>query len=225
MSLQEKLSAFKHRFESGQPPFEGVPAAAHESMRRATTALVASGAADRIPRSGIAPGFALKDADGKIVTLEESLATGPIVLAFYRGIFCPYCNLDLQELESYATAIRGTDTNILAITPQTGANSRKLIAQHHLSFPILSDPGNEVAARYGLRYSMPEHLIETYRQLGVDLAVINGENSWTLPMPARFVIDRSGRIRYAEASADYTRRPEPRELLPILEQLHSERAA
>jgi peroxiredoxin len=165
---------------------------------------------------GLAPAFELEDAHGTVVRLADLLATGPVVLSFYRGVWCPYCNLDVQALENYAARIAATGATLLAITPQTGANSRKLIATHGLSFPILSDPGNAVADQYGLRYRLPAYLVDVYKQLGVDLAVINGDDSWTLPIPARFVIDRRGLIRYAEAHPDYTQRPEPGDLLPVL---------
>ena len=224
MSLQEKLSAFKTQFQSGEPPFDKVPAAVHEVLQRATDALIASGAAQRVPRAGAAPGFELKDAEGATVRLADLLEKGPAVLSFYRGVWCPYCNLDLQELELNAPALRATGATLVAITPQTASNSRRSIAQHKLTFPILSDPGNAVAERYGLRYRLPDFLIDLYRQLGVDLTVFNGDGSWTLPIPARFVVDREGRIRYAEADPDYTHRPEPADLLPILEQLARERA-
>ncbi|HSN21555.1 MAG TPA: peroxiredoxin-like family protein [Usitatibacter sp.] len=219
MSLQEKLSAFKAQFQSGRPPFDAVPPAAHEIMQRATDALVASGAVQRVPRAGPAPGFELQDANGATVRLADLLAHGPVVLSFYRGVWCPYCNLDIQELELNAGAIRAAGGTLVAITPQTPVNSRKSIAQHKLSYPILSDPGNAVAEKYGLRYRLPDTLIDLYRKLGVDLSAFNGDSSWTLPIPARFVIDTAGEIRYAEADPDYTRRPEPSELLPVLEAL------
>jgi peroxiredoxin len=221
MSLQEKLSAFKARFQSGQPPFERVPSGVHDIMKRATDELVASGAAARVRKSGPAPAFELKDADGQTVRLADLLAKGPAVLSFYRGVWCPYCNIDLQELEHHADRIRATGAALIAITPQTAANSRKLIAQHKLTFPILSDPGNVVADRYGLRFRLPDYLVDLYKQLGVDLPAFNADSSWTLPMPARFVIDRQGQIRHAEADPDYTRRPEPEGLLPVLQRLNS----
>lgn len=225
MSLQEKLSAFKAQFQSGKPPFEGVPAGVHGIMKRATDELIASGAANRVRRTGQAPAFDLKGADGVSTSLAGLLAKGPAVLSFYRGVWCPYCNLDLKELELYAAQIRATGATLVTITPQTATNSRKAIADHTLSFPVLSDPGNAVADRFGLRYRMPDYLIEVYKQFGVDLPTINGDDSWTLPIPARFVVDRQGQIRYAEANPDYTQRPEPSELLPVLEGLKNTAAA
>jgi peroxiredoxin len=219
MSLEEKLAAFKARFESGEPPFEKIPPAAHATMRRAIDALIDSGAGARVPTSGPAPMFELRDSGGAIVRLAELLLRGPAVLSFYRGLWCPYCNLDVEELELHAAKIRAAGASLLAITLQTAANNRKLIAERKLSFPVLSDPGNLVAERYGLRYRLPDDLIALYRRLGVDLVAINGDDSWTLPIPARFIVDRQGQIRYAEADPDYTRRPEPHDLLPVLQVL------
>ena len=224
MSLQAKLSAFKAQFQSGKPPFEAVPPAVHGIMQRATDELVAGGAKERVLRSGPAPGFALEDANGAMVRLADLLAQGTAVLSFYRGVWCPYCNLDLQELELSAAAIREAGATLVAVTPQTPGNSRRSIAQHKLSFPILSDPGNAVAELYGLRYRMPDYLIELYKQLGVSLPAFNADESWTLPVPARFVIDRQGQIRSAEADPDYTHRPEPTHLLPLLRDLKAKAA-
>ncbi|HVO02058.1 MAG TPA: peroxiredoxin-like family protein [Candidatus Cybelea sp.] len=224
MSLQAKLSAFKAQFQSGQPPFEAVPPAVHATMQRAVDELAASGARERVKRSGQAPDFMLEDSNGAMVRLADLLAQGTAVLSFYRGVWCPYCNLDLQELELNAAAIREAGATLVAITPQTPANSRRSIAQHNLSFTILSDPGNEVAARYGLRYRLPDYLIALYKQLGVNLPAFNADESWTLPIPARFVIDRQGQIRSAEADPDYTHRPEPADLLPLLRELKAQAA-
>lgn len=226
MSLQEKLSAFKKTFQSGEPPFDGIPPEVHTVMQRATDELAASGATANILGCGEqAPLFELQDAHGRIVRLADLLAAGPVVLSFYRGVWCPYCNIDLQELQLHAESIRAAGAALVAITPQTPANSRKLIADHGLSFPILSDPGNAVAERYGLRYRLPDYLIALYRQLGVDLPVINGNDDWTLPIPARFVVASDGRICYAEADPDYTVRPEPEELLRVLKELKGSLAA
>ncbi|MEP6622269.1 MAG: peroxiredoxin-like family protein [bacterium] len=219
MSLQEKLTEFKTQFQSGKAPFEGVPVETHGLMKRAIDELVASGAHDNVRRIGQAPAFALSDADGNTVRLSDLLARGPVVLSFYRGVWCPYCNLDLRELQLYADAIKAAGATLVAITPQTAPNSRKSIAEHKLTFPILSDPGNTVADQYGLRYRLPLYLIDVYRQFGIDLPTINGDESWTLPIPARFIVDPQGQIRYAESNPDYTRRPEPADVVEALERL------
>ena len=104
----------------------------------------------------------------------------------------------------------------MAIFPQNAVNSRKSLRTNGLDFPILSDPGNETAAAFGLHFVLPGYLIELYKNLKNDLPAFNGDTSWTLPMPGRFVIGQDGVIRYAEGNPDYTRRPEPSDVLPAL---------
>lgn len=215
MSLQEKLDALKADFEANKAPPEVVAI-----MRRATADLIATGQATRAVKSGDrAPAFALADADGKTWRSEELLARGPLAVTFYRGVWCPYCNLDLQALQGVAGQIRATGAGLVAISPQTAANSRKAQRDHDLTFPVLSDPGNEVADRFGLRFRLPDDLLALYRKFGVDLEALNGNSSRTLPMPARYIIGRDGVIRYAEVNPDYTRRPEPEDLIPTLRSL------
>jgi peroxiredoxin len=195
-------------------------------MHRATAELQASGQAERALKAGDrAPEFALPDAEGALVRSSELLARGPLVVSFYRGVWCPYCNMDLEALEAFVPEVRAQGGALVAISPQTAANSRKSARQNGLSFPILSDRGNEVAAAFGVRFRLPDYLIELYRQLKNDLTAFNGDSAWTLPMPARYVIGRDGVIRYAEVNADYTRRPEPEDMLPALREGAHARAA
>jgi len=214
MSLKEKLDAMRADKEEGRifPP--NVVAQMHKS----TAELVASGQAERALKAGdLAPGFVLPDANGAPVSSRELLASGPLVLTFYRGIWCPYCNLDLQALEDVAPRIRALGATLAAVSQQTAPNSRKSQADNNLSFPIFTDRGGETGAAFGIRFRLQDDLVELYKRLKVDLAIINGEPSWTLPMPARYVIGQDGVIVYAEVNPDYTRRPEPDELLPVLE--------
>jgi peroxiredoxin len=216
MLLQAKLDAFKADFEAGKPPYS-VPRSVIETMHRATTELIASGAGQRALKAGDkAPSFLLKDANGKTVSSAELLARGPLVLSFYRGVWCPYCNMELQALQEALPTFRALGAELVAISPQNAVNSRKSIRSNGLNFPILSDPGNEIAATFGLRYALPDYLIALYKSLKNDLPAFNGDTSWTLPMPGRFVIGQDGIIRYAEVNPDYTRRPEPSDMLPAL---------
>jgi peroxiredoxin len=187
-------------------------------MHRATDELIASGAAERALKAGDrAPEFTLKDADDRKVSSRELLAKGPLVVTFYRGIWCPYCNMDLQALQEALPAITERGAQLIVISPQSQHNSLKSQRENKVTFPILSDPGNEVAARFGLRFKLPDYLIELYRDtFKNDLSRINGDSSWTLPMPARYVIGTEGVIAYVEVNPDYTRRPDPQELLPVL---------
>jgi peroxiredoxin len=220
MSLPEKLAAFRANFEAGGPPWNA-PSFIHEPMHRATDELVASGAAGRALKAGDrAPAFTLHDADGRAWSSTGLLAKGPLVLTFYRGVWCPYCNLDLQALQEALPGLEALGAQLVAVSPQTASNSRKSARDNKLAFPILSDTGNEVAAAFGLRFELPGYLRDLYRDVfRNDLAVVNGEPSWTLPMPARYVIATDGTIAYAEVNPDYTNRPDPSELLPVLQGL------
>ena len=216
MSLQAKLDAFKADFEAGKPPYN-VPPSVIETMHRATAELIASGAARRALKVGDkAPAFTLKDPEGNDVSSTALLAQGPLVVSFYRGVWCPYCNMELQALQAALPAFERRGARLVAISPQTAPNSRKSVRQNHLTFPILSDTRNEVAAAFGLRFELPDYLIELYKGFGNDLPTFNDDPSWTLPMPGRFVIAQDGTLLYAEVNPDYTRRPDPSELLPAL---------
>lgn len=218
MSLQDKLDAFRANLEAGGPPYNA-PAWIHEPMHRATDELIASGAAEKALKVGAkAPAFTLDDPDGVPVSSAELLAQGPLIVTFYRGVWCPYCNMDLQAIEAILPELQKRGARLVAISPQTAPNSRRSQRENKLSFPILSDPRNDVAASFGLRFTLPDYLQDLYKTVFKnDLAVVNGEPSWTLPMPARFVIAQDGTILYAEVAPDYTRRPDPDSLLPILD--------
>ena len=215
MSLQAKLDTFKADFDGNKAPPEVVAV-----MHRATAALAASGQAERAKKQGdVAPAFVLPDADGASVDSAALLAKGPLIVTFYRGIWCPYCNMDLQAIEEIAGAVRAAGASLVAISPQQAANSRRSQRENKLSFPILIDQGGTVAEAFGLRFQLPDELVAVYKGFGLDLPSFHGEPSWSLPMPARFVIATDGRIAYAEVHPDYTRRPEPSDLLPVLERL------
>ena len=188
--------------------------------------LIASGAPEKALKAGdAAPAFILPDAEGRPVSSEALLTRGPLVVTFYRGVWCPYCNFDLQALEAARGDIETRGASLVAISQQTPANSRKSQRQNTLGFPILSDKGGEVAAQYRVRWTAPEYLREVHKAVGADLTQFNGDDSWTLPMPARYVIGQDGVIVYAEVNADYTRRPEPADIFPVLDQLRRGQAA
>jgi len=216
MSLQARLDAFKADFKAGKPPFNAPPDI-HPIMERATAALIASGQAERARKAGErAPDFTLQDAEGNTVSSAALLAEGPLVISFYRGVWCPYCNLELQALEATLPDFVAAGATLVAISPQNAANSRKSMRNNKLGFPILSDVGNEVAAAFGLRFTLPDDLVDLYKRLKNDLPAFNGDDSWTLPMPARYVIGQDGTILYSEVNPDYTRRPEPADMLVVL---------
>lgn len=217
MSLQARLDAFKADFRAGKPPYNVSPELV-ATMDRATNELILSGQAGRSLGAGErAPEFTLEGPDGEPVSSAALLAHGPLVVSFFRGVWCPYCNMELQALQDALPTFRALGASLIAISPQTKPNSRKSIRQNGLEFPILSDPENRIADAFGLRFRMPDYLINLYRDvLRNDLPSSNGDPSWTLPMPARFVIGQDRVIRYAEVNPDYTHRPEPEDMLPAL---------
>lgn len=225
MSLQDRLDALRADFESGKLALKP-SAEVLAIMHRATAALIASGQAERALKAGeLAPDFTLNDQDGNPVSARHLLAKGPLVVSFYRGVWCPYCNLELQALEAALPEIRQRGASLVAISPQTAVNSRKSARQNQLTFPILSDAMSEVADAFGIRFALPDDLVALYKSFKNDLPTFNDDPSWVLPMPARFVIGTDGLIAYAEVNPDYTRRPEPSELLPALESLRRRAAS
>lgn len=219
MTLQAKLDAFKADFKAGKAPYFA-PAEIHPIMARATAELAATGQAGRALKAGDrAPAFTLNDPDGNPVSSASLLANGPLVISFYRGVWCPYCNLELQALQEALPQLQALGASLVAISPQTAANSRKSQRQNKLEFPILSDRHNDVADAFGLRFALPDYLVELYKNLKNDLPSFNDDPAWTLPMPARYVIGQDGIIAYAEVNPDYTLRPEPESMLPVLRKL------
>jgi len=225
LALQDRLDAFKADFESGRFPLKPTREVL-EAMHRATAELIDSAQAQRAKKAGdAAPEFTLRDPDGKPVSSRELLGRGPLVISFYRGVWCPYCNLELQALQSALPDIAARGASLIAISPQTAPNSRKSQRDNKLSFPILSDTKSEVAHAFGIRFALPDYLVELYKGFGSDLAVLNDDPSWVLPMPARYVIGTDGVIAYSEVNPDYTQRPDPSELLPVLDRLKASKAA
>jgi len=224
-ALQDRLDAFKADFVSGRLAFK--PSQDRLArMQRATDELIESGQAQRARKAGdTAPEFTLLDSDGKPVASRELLRKGPLVISFYRGVWCPYCNLELQALQAALPDITARGASLVAISPQTAANSRKSQRDNKLGFPILSDVKSEVANAFGIRFALPDYLIEVYAGFGNDLPKANDDPSWVLPMPARYVVGTDGVIAYSEVNPDYTQRPDPSELLPVLDRLMASKAA
>jgi peroxiredoxin len=216
MTLQAKLDAFKADFEAGKPPYN-VPRSVIETMHRATAELKAAGLAERAKKVGDkAPAFLLKDPEGNIVSSKELLANGPLIVTFYRGVWCPYCNMELQALQAALPEFQKLGASLVAISPQTAPNSRKSAKQNNLSFPILSDTKGEVGTAFGLKFKLPDYLVELYKGLKNELPTINDDPEWTLPMPARYVIGPDSTILYSEVNPDYTIRPEPSDMFAAL---------
>ena len=160
-----------------------------------------------------APVFELKDPGGKAVSSPDLLSQGPLVICFFRGRWCPFCVGQLEAMNQIQPQIEQAGASLVAISPQTVQQSFFMADQHKLRFPLLSDTGNKVARQFGLVYRAPEDQQAIYRRAFINLPFANGDDSWELPIPATFVLDRDGTLLYASASEDYTERPEPAQIL------------
>jgi peroxiredoxin len=160
--------------------------------------------------------FQLQDHDGKIVSSSQLLAKGRLVLCFIRGRWCPFCVAQMEAMNLILAEIEPAGATLAAISPQTVRQSFFMRDQHQLRFPLLSDAGNEVARRFGLTYRAPDEQRAVYQRAFVNLPFVNGDDSWELPIPATYVIDRDGTVLYASANEDYTERPEPAEIVRFL---------
>ena len=189
-----------------------------ELSERAIAELFASGIEDKLLKPGdTAPAFALPDASGKLVRSADLLALGPLVVCFFRGRWCPYCVTELEAWRDLFPALRHRGTLLVAISPQTVRQNDFTATQHTLPFPLLRDEGAAVAAEFGAAYSLPAAMQGYYRSILVNIPFVNGEQSWRLPVPATFVIDQSGVIRWSQGHADFRVRPEPTEALKALQ--------
>lgn len=181
---------------------------------RAIAELFDSGAEEKVLRVGAtAPEFVLNDASGRLVRSADLLALGPLVVKFFRGRWDPYCATELEAWRDLHPRLREAGALLVAISPQTSRQSDFMAGQHELRFPILSDPRCTVAEQFGLVYSVPAFQRDYYRSILLNIPFINGEDSWRLPMPGTFVLDRDSTILYAQAYADHRVRPEPEEAL------------
>ncbi|TJZ50350.1 AhpC/TSA family protein [Streptomyces piniterrae] len=215
MSLNDELAALRAHYLQ-------LPAAARTVMERAGHDLAASGQAERALQVGAtAPSFSLPTATGRTVTLDALLKDGPVVLTFYRGAWCPYCNLALRALQQHHAEITARGARLIAVSPQIPDESLSLAEKHALAFDVLSDLGSDTAKQYGLAFDLPDDLATVYDSFGFDLQRVNGGHSRTLPVPATYVIDRDGTIRWAFVDTDYTARAEPTDILTALEALEA----
>jgi peroxiredoxin len=199
----------------------GLGTAAAEPLTRAAHDLLEDNKAMLSRQEGeIVDDFALPDASGRTLTLSNLLVQGPAVLTFYRGGWCGYCSAYLRALNDHASELRDEGAEVIAISPQTMKSSAATVEKLGLTFPVLSDLDNVVARSFGLVYVLPEAFRDAYARLGIDLPATNGTTSFELPVPATYVIGTDRRIAYADVDADYTRRPDPPDLLRQVRSMH-----
>lgn len=214
MGLEQELDALEAEFLRTAPAGRAALYEAKIEELRADFALETAVNVDET-----APDFALLDAAGKSIILKDLLRSGPVVLTFYRGAWCPYCNIQLRAYQSILPQISALGARLVAISPQLPDNSLDTVNKNALTFDVLSDVGNDVARRYGLVYSLAEEIRSALRSNNKALPSINGDESWELPVPATYVIARDRRVALAYIEVDYRKRLEPEALLTCLKSL------
>lgn len=180
----------------------------------------AAGTIDAALKVGqLAPDFTLPDAFGNPVSLSALLARGPVVISFYRGEWCPFCNIELRALQQALPTIEQLGATLVAISPEMPDHGIVASEKNKLTFPVLSDFGNKVARQFGIVFQIGQELKEFSRNaFKNDIALRNGEDSYELPVPAMYVLDTSGVIRFAHVDVDYmSGRAQPEEIISALE--------
>jgi peroxiredoxin len=194
-----------------------VPAATLEVHARMIAGLKAQElAANSLGVGARAPEFTLPDNNGKPVSSSELLSRGRLVLCFFRGRWDPFCCGQMEAMNRVLPEIEKAGATLAAISPQTVKQSFFMADQHKLRFPLLSDSGNQVARQFGLVYRAPDEQQAIYRRAFINLPLTNGDQSWELPIPATYIVDRDGTVLFVSADEDYSERAEPQE---VLEQL------
>lgn len=201
-----------------------LPADVVEVFSRNSQQLHARGIPAGVVKVGdaLAP-FTLYNAVGKPVGLEDLVATGPAVLVFYRGGWCPYCNLALRTYQrELLPQLDAWHATLAAISPQTPDQSLSTAEKAALDFQVLSDPGSRLARRIGIAFEQAEEVLAAQRRLGLDLAHVNEEGSTLLPMPTVLMVDPNRTVRFAEVHPDYTVRTEVADIVAALARMHDE---
>ncbi len=199
---------------------ERTPDTTKAAMARSLRILEDSGIAGRALGVGdLAPGFVLRDAAGREVGLSNLLSAGPVAVSFYRGAWCPYCNLELRALREALSGVRAAGVTLVAISPNLPDTSMTAVERHDLEYPVLSDVDNSVARDFGLVFTVPDDLETAYRTMGIDIGEANGSDVWEIPLPATYVIGQDRMITYAFVDADYRKRAEPDDVIAAIASL------
>jgi peroxiredoxin len=215
-TLKDRIAEFTSNVSKHAPP--QVLATLGEELRK----LAESGIARKALQAGAkAPEFSLPDAHGRAVALSSVLVKGPAVVTFYRGGWCPFCDLQLRAYQGVLSEIRRLGAELIAISPQTPDYVQTDVENKQVEFPVLSDLHNVVARQYGLVFALSEALQALQKGFGNPIPKFNGDESWELPMPGTFVLDRTGVVRLGHVDPDYTKRLEPAAILETLRALRS----
>ena len=211
MSLTQDIQSFQDNF------IPTIPESTLNKLMSELQVLIDSGIAEKAIHSNDRfPGFILPDSNNEARSLSDYLTRGPLVISFYRGAWCPYCNLEINALQSRLSDIVAYGGQLIAISPQVPDKSVDQINHSQLNFDVLSDIGNKLAKQCGLVFTLPESLRPIYDAWEIDIPGHNGDSRFELPIPATYIIDSNGDVRYAHIDMDYTKRLEPD---TIIEQL------
>ncbi|MEM8964875.1 MAG: peroxiredoxin-like family protein [Bacteroidota bacterium] len=215
--LPEELQALAEEIDQQTAP------RLRQVLRQFVESLQRQRASQRSLKVGdVASDFALKDQNQRVVHLYDQLKKGPVVLTFFRGGWCPFCNLTLQAWRYALPEIEFQGAQLLAITPESGEHTRRTVQKNKLDFSVLQDHSSEVARSFKVSIALSEYLSAFYRSLGLNLLTRHQDKIARLPMPATYVIDTNGIIRYAFVAEDYTQRADISEVLEVLKQWTNE---
>ncbi|HHJ34732.1 MAG TPA: AhpC/TSA family protein [Gammaproteobacteria bacterium] len=213
-ALSDEITAFQEKF------IPTIPEQTLKLLMDELQGLIEKGMAEQAINVGDSfPDFDLPNADNQASPLSAFLDDGPLVISFYRGAWCPYCNLEINALQQRLDDIRAAGAQLIAISPQTPDKSTDQISASKLTFDVLSDVGNKLARQCGLVFTLPESLRPIYAAWELDIPGHNGDDSFELPMPATFIVGTDGKINYAFIDMDYTKRLEPAVIIEQLKQL------
>ena len=211
LSLQQELSALKTDLQGK------IPADIFEQFEESIQALDAAGVASNAPKVGDElADFVLSNQSGEKRSLAELREAGPVVLVFYRGGWCPYCNLELRTYQQVLPQLKEAGAQLVAITPETPDSSLSTSEKNELEFEVLTDSAADYAKEIGIAFSLPEELRAVYKNLGGDLEKFNGTGNFDLPVPATFVVGTDGKVAFAHVDVDYTTRANPADVLSVV---------
>lgn len=213
MSLTQALATVKQEF------IAHTPLEIQAEMFRQIQEQQESGIAYGRQEGQKAKDFTLKNALGETVNLYDELSKGPVVLTFYRGGWCPFCNTQLKSYQELLPDIEALGGQLIAVSPQSPDNTLSQQEKEELSFQVLSDTNGLVAAFYNILYDVPDYIQNIVKQVGMDLTEYNAMNRWVLPIPSTFMIDESGIIRSAYVNPDFMQRLDPEDILHELRKL------
>lgn len=209
MSLQSELDSFKATWTSR------VGQSIAQMMTDDNAALLPL-AAKALKAGDSFPDVTLTDQLGGAIDVATLAAEGPLIVTFYRGGWCPYCNLELRAYQNVLPEITRLGARLIAITPETPDNALTTSEKNDLAFTVLSDEHGRLADALGIRFELSDAVKTYFIKAGHDLPTRNGDDRWSLPMPATYVIEKGGRIAVAYVDPDYRKRLEPSEAIAAL---------